>query len=38
MVETIVNIILYLVFKKLQMDDNDLLKTNMVLKWFEGGV
>jgi hypothetical protein len=38
MVETVVNIIIYLVFKKLQMDDNDLLKTNMVLKWFKGGV
>ena len=33
----VVNLMPYLVFKKLQLDDSDLMKMNMVLNGFEGG-
>jgi hypothetical protein len=33
---TVVNLMPYSVFKKLQLDENDLVKTNMVLSGFEG--
>ena len=33
----VVNLMPYSVFKKLQLDDGDLMKTNMVLNGFEGG-
>src|SRR5664279_4534729 len=33
----LVNLMPYSVFKKLQLDDDDLMKTNMVLNGFEGG-
>lgn len=32
----IVNLMLYMVFKKLELNHDDLLKTNMVLNGFEG--
>ena len=33
---TVVNLMPYLVFKKLGLDEDDLMKTNMVLNGFEG--
>src|SRR5664279_5478138 len=33
----VVNLMPYSVFKKLQLDDDDLMKMNMVLKGFKGG-